>query len=283
VLGHNGSAAPKMLLGETLSLHRIMSSRKWAELLVGLGHFSTLRELLQGAYLLHSFRVFERQMGSRKFGSCCFLMMVLATTLELGLSLRIPSLSVRKGPISLLGALASFYAVYVPGVRLPSLPAPLNSKSFTYFMSGHMLLAGGWSSIVPGVAGIVAACIWASEALPFRNFLLPKPVRRVLGALHPLLRVRDPREEARRRRQEMRNIAPHRVERQGAPGAGGAPFAGVRHPGVMHYRRAAAAAAPPPEAIAALEALGFDRDSAARALRETGNNLEAAANSLLGH
>ncbi|CAM9239683.1 unnamed protein product [Phaeothamnion confervicola] len=295
-------------------LHVLSRRDPWWRVLPALSCYGGVLDLLSGLQLTHAVRVVEREMGSGKFGAFLFLVATLALSLEAALSVRWPGLRLAPGPLPLLAAALTFYFGYVPayGATLLRLPPSFTcgtGKITVGMAAAFLFLRGALSTAVPAAAGILAAVLYATDALPLKQFRLPRPVRRLFGLLHPLLRSDDPRDVRRRvmmerqRREILRAAARGQGGGLGAaagggerllPAGGGGGFSwggsGGGGGGQGLRRRAVAPAPPPPppppppeEAIETLQGLGFDREAAIRALQATDNNVEAAANRLLGH
>eukprot|EP01084_Bolivina_argentea_P281526 481690_1 len=303
--------------GGLLHWRRVYEGRRLGELLRTQIGFKNWWDLCSGLYLFCSVQDLERQLGGRKFGSWCFMVVSFSTAMMIGFGLISPSLCIRArpGPFHLLGALTTAFCAYVP--VLPTRVTRVSdtfkflvtNKTVTYLVAVHLAMKGGWSSILPSLAGILSALICAKK--PFKEFLLPKFICRFLGVLHPLLKSREEHnEDARKRMEAQVDIGNGEQEQRQR---GGRVYEALLPPlnqdiprlewerrigggtgmtGPYQRRRTApigsnAASSPPvtapsEEAIATLVSMGFTRDESLRALRETRNNVEAAVNKLLG-
>ncbi|GLD95778.1 hypothetical protein PINS_up004456 [Pythium insidiosum] len=98
-----------------------------------------------GLYIIFQFRVLERQMGSRKFGSLVFFIWTISALLKLAALLSMPSLARRlpPGPYALLGALTVFFMKFVPRLHPKAysiVGINFSDKSSTYVLMAAILL-----------------------------------------------------------------------------------------------------------------------------------------------
>ncbi|KAJ0399319.1 hypothetical protein ATCC90586_000453 [Pythium insidiosum] len=92
-----------------------------------------------GLYVIFQFRVLERQMGSRKFGSMIFFIWTISALLQLSALLSMPSLARRlpPGPYAVLGALTVFFIKYLPRLHPKAysiVGINFSDKSSTYIL-----------------------------------------------------------------------------------------------------------------------------------------------------
>mgnify|MGYP001810831255 CR=1 FL=1 len=136
-----------------------------------------------------------------------------------------------------------------------------------------------------GASGLLAGLLYRSNFLGLQRLRLPAAVvdlfsatvGRVLSGPGPQQQVFVTPTAAQLQAQQAQQHAA-----EAAAFGGGRPAAGGAAPrGGGATRRAAAAAEPSPEAVQQLVAMGFDQGQAAAALRQTGNNVEAALQYLL--
>mmetsp|Transcript_38585 Transcript_38585/g.49865 ORF Transcript_38585/g.49865 Transcript_38585/m.49865 type:complete len:324 (-) Transcript_38585:313-1284(-) len=262
--------------------------------------FSSTGEAFCGLMLLYIFRVFERQMGSVKYGS------FLASTGFVGKLLEIGGLSFfggkfrpRPGPYAAIYASFVLYYATIPSVgssRNASQVSLFNDKTFTYLLGAQLMWSHGQASILPAACGLLAGLLYRSRFLRFDTFRLPRRVQKGFQALKPLFD--NPEANARhqqlRRLQQAQRFQGNNVgviggNRTNAPGGQGnretllgghGMFGGP--PPILRHRATAVHSPPPSEAqITSLMDMGFDREASIRALRSTQNNVEAAANRLL--
>ncbi|CAI5704064.1 unnamed protein product [Peronospora effusa] len=258
-----------------------------------------------GLYVVFQFRVLERQLGSRKFGSVVVFVMLISGALQLTALSSVSSSLVEfipGGPYPVLGALAVYFNRYIPKLQPRTVSVwgmHFSDKSSTYLLI-FVLLACDFRALIPFLGGSVLGMLFHST--PLGRLRLPSFVCSMFGLLHPLFEVvpastlalqRHRRAiEAQRRlngRYNRGRPAAPVVGGQGfhdqlLPGAGGVlpgggPAAAAVGGGMLPPQMAAA---PPSEdAIQQLIALGFERERAIQALQFTYNNVEAAANRLL--
>ncbi|KAL4094395.1 hypothetical protein PRIC1_010056 [Phytophthora ramorum] len=208
-----------------------------------------------GLYVVFQFRVLERQLGSRKFGSVLVFVLLISGALQLAALTSTPWLAktIPGGAYPVIGALAVYFNKFVPKLQPRSLSV--------------------WGLTSRTNRPRTCSCSCYSHVTPARWFRF---WRRALEAQR--------RVNARLNR--GRPAAPA-VEGQGfrdqlLPGAGGMMPGGAPAAAAGGMLPPHLAAAPPSEdAIQQLMALGFDRARALQALQSTDNNVEAAANRLL--
>lgn len=249
-----------------LDLPRVLSSGQFHRLVTRHLFFRDTAELLVGCGLLYTFRTFERQMGSRKFGAFCVVATAVATSLEVG---ALSALSVSRtspGPYGILYALFILYGAHAPAVRPTVLVAgrlAVSEKSVCYFFGMQLLCSAGAASAVPAAAGLLAGALYHSDALALSAWRVPGFVAGPLAAVFgPLLRGTHPR-------------------------AGGGGGGGPQQRGADAAAAGPPAGPPPPPSdadVASLRDMGFPTDRCIAALGRTRNNVQLALEELLsGH
>ncbi|KAJ1531232.1 hypothetical protein HK405_001424, partial [Cladochytrium tenue] len=232
--------------------------------------FSNSSEILFGSLLLYHFRLLERQWGSRKYAAFAFVSSAISTGLALSalyIGRAAGLVRVASGPYGLIFAALYQYHRDVPvTVRVRILGVGLSDKVFLYILSAQLLWSSFFGSLTAGACGLLAGALYKSWPA-LRRWRFPTWLS---GACHtyiePLL-ASTPTGFA-------------GVRTLGATAAAGAavplPDTGrFRNAGGVRRRAGGAPPAPLPpdeDAIAALQALGFEREGAAAALRATGNN-----------
>ncbi|ETL92665.1 hypothetical protein F442_09342 [Phytophthora nicotianae P10297] len=300
-----GAASSASLLldrGRLLALDRdaILSRSQYWRLISSQLTFHHGLAVSLGLYAVFQFRVLERQLGSRKFGSILVFVLLISGALQLAALTSAPWLTktIPGGPYPVIGAFAVYFNKFIPKLHPRSFSVwglHFSDKSSTYMLM-LVLFVRDFHALIPFFGGSFLGLLFSST--PLGRLRLPSFVCSIFSLLHPLFdvvpsstlalqRQRRALEAQRRvnaRFNRGRPAAPA-VQGQGfrdqlLPGAGGmmpggAPAAGGMLPPHM-------AAQPPSEdAIQQLMALGFDRERALQALQSTDNNVEAAANRLL--
>lgn len=255
---------------------------------------------------MYSFRQFERQMGSNKFGSFVLTSYVLATLAQMGIvvsasSMGIP-LTLSAGPYFLIYSLLACYHKLVPKIQ----PAKANissivfsEKSWVYFLAIQLLFSEGSSSFLAGASGLLTGYLYLNDVISLQKIRLPSfisqlfsPLAFICGptAASTLPNGPTPVPPGRPGQGRGNNGGGGRaVQRQGAFGdvrGGGGYNRGdnlLGGQGGMGFQRHHMPPPPPPpeESIETLINLGFERDRVIRALQNRDNNVEAAANFLL--
>ena len=207
-------------------------------------------------------------MGSRRFGAFIVYVSFLSTILELGFFNIFFDTERYSGPYPQLGAVLALYHKFTPRLHpkfFGILGYDFSEKSITYGLCAQVMLSGGMSTIVPTMIGFLSGMLCVN----FSENQLPEFVYSLAAIIGNALLV-----------DEAPAIMMSRSVQRGAGGGGG---------GGNRPRRAAApqtprAPPPPPpeEAITMLTSMGFEREAVIRALQQTDNNVEAAANRLMG-
>ena len=207
-------------------------------------------------------------MGSRRFGAFIVYVSFLSTILELGFFNIFFDTERYSGPYPQLGAVLALYHKFTPRLHpkfFGILGYDFSEKSITYGLCAQVMLSGGMSTIVPTMIGFLSGMLCVN----FSENQLPEFVYSLAAIIGNALLV-----------DEAPAIMMSRSVQRGAGGGGG---------GGNRPRRAAAPLAPrapppppPEEAITMLTSMCFEREAVIRALQQTNNNVEAAANRLMG-
>jgi len=210
-------------------------------------------------------------MGSRRFGAFVVYTNVLSTILELVVLNLFFDIERYSGPYPQLGAVLALYHKYTPRLHpkfFGVLGQDFSEKSLTYGLCAQVLLSGGLSTIIPMVVGFLSGtlCVKLSEnELPKLVYSIGHSIGKCfVDEVPPVMMSRAVQREAERGNRPRR--APNRAAMAGPVAA---PIAPRPLP------------PPPEEAISQLTSMGFDRQAVIRALQQTDNNVEAAANRLL--
>ena len=206
-------------------------------------------------------------MGSRRFGAFIVYVSFLSTILELVFFNVFFDTERYSGPYPQLGAVLALYHKFTPRLHpkfFGILGYHFSEKSITYGLCAQEMLSRGISTIVPTMIGFLSGMLCVN----FSENQLPEFVYSLAAIIGNALLV-----------DEAPAIMMSRSVQRGAGGGGGG----------NRPRRAAApqtprAPPPPPpeEAITMLTSMGFEREAVIRALQQTDNNVEAAANRLMG-
>nr|GMD51154.1 rhomboid-like protein 20 [Ipomoea batatas] len=147
------------------------------KLIVSVFAFSSTPELIFGAYLLYYFRVFERQIGSNKYSVFILFSVIVSLLLEtIALKLlKDPSLSIlTSGPYGLIfSSFVPFYLDIPVSTRFRVFSLHFSDKAFIY-LAGLQLLFSSWKrSILPGLCGILAGCLYRMNVFRIRRVKFP--------------------------------------------------------------------------------------------------------------
>ncbi|CAH9082455.1 unnamed protein product [Cuscuta epithymum] len=238
------------------------------KLVVSLFSFSSTPELIFGAYLLYYFRVFERQIGSNKYSVFILFSVIVTFVLEVvGLKLlKDPSINVlASGPYGLIfSSFVPFYLDIPVSTRFRGFVLHFSDKAFIY-LAGVQLLFSSWKrSILPGLCGILAGCLYRMNFFRIRGVKFPDFIASFFSRL------------------SMPSIGGTTSTTPRNATGTTPPFLGRQVQG--NYASApplSAAVEPPEESITMLVSMGFDRNSARQALIRARNDVNAATNILL--
>lgn len=260
--------------------------------------FASIPQTIVGLILVYQFRQFERQMGPRKFGAFLVAVTLIAMSVLLAFCVAIGSFVPSQGPYFFIYSIFPLFhskllraaclcasqmiantlddvwgvngAEYIPKLyptRLSVFGMGFSEKSWTYLLGLQLLFSDGFNSLIPGLSGFLAGMLYLHDALNIQSFRLPKalePVFSFLGQIvDPPVRIAQ---EAQRRAIDQGQLQ--------------AALAGFG-PGLDDYREPAPVAPPSEADIEMLMSMGFERDRVVRALQQSRNNVEAAANILL--
>lgn len=228
--------------------------------------FGSIGELIFGLMALCPLlRRFEREMGSRKFGAFIVYASVLSTILEL-VFFNIFFIERYSGPYPQLGAVLALFHKFTPRMHpkfVGILGYDLSEKSITYGLCAQVILFGGFSTMIPTFFGFLSGLLavkWSDSELPDFVYTIAGLVGKVITDDAPSVMMS----------RSVQRGGANRTRRT-ITGTQVAPPAQPPRPPPP----------PPEEAIAQLTSMGFDREAVIRALQQTDNNVEAAANRLL--
>jgi len=269
--------------------------------------FGSLGELIFGLVLLVPLvRKFEREMGTKKFGTFLFFVHFFGMFMELAITylLLLPTsdglFQRASGPYTMIGALMFLFNEYTPRLHprfVSGLGFDFSEKAISYFLALQLLASQGMASILPAVCGFVSAKLVMSSNLPFRKWELPTIFYKCGSCLGAPLAEAKPSAftyvagSNRRRAGGAHMVAstaltPHQQEQQQLLATLAMSQAHAQRNGANNHREqfqeTHAPTPPPEEAIETLMAMGFDRERVIGVLQQCENNLEVAANRLLG-
>mmetsp|Transcript_1148 Transcript_1148/g.2497 ORF Transcript_1148/g.2497 Transcript_1148/m.2497 type:complete len:331 (+) Transcript_1148:2-994(+) len=265
--------------------------------------FRSAAELIFGGILLYQFRLFERQMGSRKYGAFCFVTTALSTTLQLVLSVRGIS-NVAPGPYAIIfaGLVHFFYEVPVSH-SFSVCGLKLSDKVLVYIFALQLMWSSYPSTAWAAGCGLISGALYSTDLLPIKRFQFPRwftnAVRNFCLPLLQSPQQRLPRPNVpgatagHRRHSDLQEGQGFRDTLLG-PGAGGGywdqqtmarqmQFAMQQQQIQAQHQATPPAPAPPSEEnLQTLESMGFPRLMASEALTRCNNDISAAAEYLLG-
>eukprot|EP00574_Skeletonema_japonicum_P007420 CAMPEP_0201714692 /NCGR_PEP_ID=MMETSP0593-20130828/1061_1 /ASSEMBLY_ACC=CAM_ASM_000672 /TAXON_ID=267983 /ORGANISM="Skeletonema japonicum, Strain CCMP2506" /LENGTH=297 /DNA_ID=CAMNT_0048203991 /DNA_START=60 /DNA_END=953 /DNA_ORIENTATION=+ len=230
--------------------------------------FGSMGELIFGLLALCPLlRRFEREMGSRKFGAFIVYTSILSTVMELLFFNIFFDIERYSGPYPQLGAVLGLFHKFTPRMHpkfFGVLGYDFSEKSITYGLCAQVILSGGFSTIIPTFFGFISglfAVKWSETELPDLVYTIAGLIGKVITDDAPAV------------------MMSRSVQRGGSNRTRRAPT-GTR-PAAPPVQPPRPPPPPPEEAIAQLCSMGFDREAVVRALQQTDNNVEAAANRLL--
>lgn len=249
--------------------------------------FNSMPHLVIGLMLMYSFRQFERQLGTRKFGAFFVVSVAISILIQLAIIVVargcgmdfVPS----SGPFFFIYSLIPLFYQYIPTLhptKLQVLGLSFSEKSWTYILACQLLFSDGTDSFGAGVAGLVAGYLYTWDGLGLQDYRLPSMVEApfmalgsVFSSLFQAPAGATPGGRPTQRRPRRENIG------GGLQGLGNQML--PTDMGALFDDRSRLGLQPREEDIQTLMNLGFDRSSVERALLSTGNNIDAAANILL--
>eukprot|EP01102_Stenamoeba_stenopodia_P018677 TRINITY_DN6898_c0_g1_i1.p1 TRINITY_DN6898_c0_g1~~TRINITY_DN6898_c0_g1_i1.p1 ORF type:complete len:298 (-),score=37.49 TRINITY_DN6898_c0_g1_i1:58-951(-) len=233
--------------------------------------FNTPGETLFGLILIYSFRLFERQMGTSKFGAFTLLCYIISTLLHVGVLTLFPTRPIVSGPYSFIFACLVLFHYTVPITnRFRFLRLNLNDKVFTYLLGLQLLLSHSWSSVIAGAFGFLSGVLYTGDIFHLRRFTLPNWVNRLCSSVF-LPFLQSPHMPPTTRSRPVRQPEANANNR-----AGGFGHRAAYQPAGMSF------GVPVTEDnIGALTSMGFSREIATQALQQSNNNLQLATNILL--
>uniref|UniRef100_A0A7S0XF64 UBA domain-containing protein n=1 Tax=Chromulina nebulosa TaxID=96789 RepID=A0A7S0XF64_9STRA len=268
----------------SFDLNRILMGELWRLLFSHIA-FTNMAQAVVGSITLYTLRIFERQMGIKKFGAFIVISYLLSIVLQIAAIVIISSLGFdnyipSSGPYFIIFSLTYLYYAHVPHLqsrRLGVLGIDISEKSWIYVLLIQLLLSDGFNSSGSAAIGWLIGFIYDSNTVGIQSIRLPKFVENVLSIiynfLHSLLF-----------RPTIPNMQQHGVPVGRDVGIGALsdfneyrdmlrPNNNNRYVPSVHNPE------PPSEdSISTLMSLGFDRATVIQALQATDNNLDAAAN-----
>eukprot|EP01040_Poterioochromonas_malhamensis_P001368 gene1368-1449_t len=242
--------------------------------------FDSTTETIVALILIYSCRLFESQMGSRKFGAFVIFSWILSVLIQLlllklfqviGLYL-IPS----PGPYFLVFAQLAFFYRYIPKVYMTQyvfMGIEFSEKSGIYLLALQLFFSNGIKTIFPSLVGLLVGYLYARNTFKVQKLLLPsffekffRLVNALVGTLFPFTNRPQPR-QPQGRANNLNNFPTNQQYQQQPP--------------QQQYQPAFELPPPDEESIQTLMNLGFEREAVLLALRHSGNNVDAAANRLL--
>eukprot|EP00584_Thalassiosira_punctigera_P014764 CAMPEP_0172553976 /NCGR_PEP_ID=MMETSP1067-20121228/52641_1 /TAXON_ID=265564 ORGANISM="Thalassiosira punctigera, Strain Tpunct2005C2" /NCGR_SAMPLE_ID=MMETSP1067 /ASSEMBLY_ACC=CAM_ASM_000444 /LENGTH=298 /DNA_ID=CAMNT_0013342259 /DNA_START=104 /DNA_END=1000 /DNA_ORIENTATION=+ len=231
--------------------------------------FSSMGELIFGLMALCPLmRRFEREMGSKRFAAFIVYSSVISTILELLVFNIFFDVERYSGPYPQLGAVLALYNKFTPRLHpkfFGILGYDFSEKSLVYGLCAQVIFSGGLSTIIPTIIGFISGLL----SVKLSETELPEFVY-TIGQLMGKAFV-DESPPIMMSRTVQRGAGRGNRPRQAPNGGGRVPAPAAPRPPPP----------PPEEAISQLTGMGFDRQAVIRALQQTDNNVEAAANRLL--
>lgn len=257
----------------SLDIASVLSKGDWWRPLSCHIPFKSYFELFFGLVILYKFRIFERMLGSEKFGAFLIFVTSLATSIQAGIAISLsPTLGPTTGPYSFLYALFYFYHALVPQVQprcFGLMGVHFTDKSFNYVAGFTLLISQGFQSFLPGMCGIFAGWLYVNDLMSIQKCRPPSFLSRVCKIFAPILHDSPPAQRRRapgQRNNTNQNTAPPRP-----PIPSYTPVAPI--PAIPEAPREAD--------IATLMSMGFERDMVIEALQRSSNNVQVAADRLV--
>ncbi|PRP78619.1 hypothetical protein PROFUN_13472 [Planoprotostelium fungivorum] len=246
--------------------------------------FTGAGELLFGFILIYTFRMFERHMGTRKFGMFILASTGIYSSLQLALYVIAKSVSLPSGPYPFIFACMSLYISEIPPTykfKLCGIPA--SDKLFVYLVAAQLMLANYPGSLISGFLGIVSASLYRSPTLKLDQFTFPNSFIQFCSQY--ILPIIETTKAPQRHPVAFSTNAS--VAQEGSEGRRAQRLNAQQAPateGIIHeteWNEHVQPVAPSDQNIAFLMALGFSQEQANVALRRANNDLQLATNLLL--
>ena len=248
--------------------------------------FQSAGEIILGSLiLLNLSRRFEREMGSRKYCIWLATILVLSTVLLILLAMFQLTTALGAGPYSgpypVLGALTFLFHRFTPRLHprfFGLLGLYCSEKILGYAFCLQVMFYRGYTSLVPSLCGAFCAWLWTTQSWLQSYLDVPDMVAstvsativRYVGDDSPIPYFQP---QLQQQQQQQQQFAQERF---------------AHAPGFPQAQPAAAAAPlfeqmpPPPESsIEQLTSMGFEREAVLRALQQSHNDVERAADKLL--
>jgi len=254
--------------------------------------FDSPAETLFGVFLMYYFRLFERQMGSMKFGGFTFIVWLVSTLTEISYYVLFPSKNyVSSGPYNFIFACFVLFYFDIPSTyRFKICGINANDKLFTYILSLQLLFVNFPHSTISGLCGIFAGLAYRSDILRLNKFQFPPVINNFFGRVF-LPMIQGPRPQQRGPiaiipgggRPQVSNPLAALQQQQDTVGSQG--FADQLIPGNPLFNAAnfqpVVRTAITDEQVTALTSMGFDREAVVQALERSNGDLHIATNLLL--
>ena len=151
-------------------------------------------EMIFGLGLLYVFRHIEREIGTRKFFSFCFVSSTVSLSLQLILLLSTEIVDENKtltsGPLSPIFSLLVLYFAHVPAVSAPYFGVYLNNKLPVYGVALFLAFFEGKFSFIPSVCGLIGGLLAYSQ---FKKLYIPDSIARFgTNYIEPIFKSANP-------------------------------------------------------------------------------------------
>lgn len=251
-------------------------------------------ELLFGLILLYNFRQFEQQIGTLNFVKLIAASQAVSLASQLVLLTALPAsafgtsgVRLASGPYSAIFALLVQYFATIPKLhRVNVMGAEFSEKSLYYLVSAQLLFARGRESLAVGACGFISGLLCVGRIIPYEKLEFPSFLCSLAtNYLHPILKSEP---LVRVRPQNQQNRAAAAGANAGATGRGYQVDRLVGGGGGFPLEYAfgnagpAAVAAPSEDTIEVLMGMGYGREQVVEALQLNGNDVNRAAEHLLG-
>ena len=253
--------------------------------------FTSTSQILIGLVLIYTLRQIERLLGSRKFGAYVFFSFFLSLLIQVAIvvagNTMLITLIPSPGPFYYIFSTMPLFHRYIPKLRpssytiFNSLNLVISEKSFYYILAFQLMFSEGLNSVIPSFAGLLAYYTYTIDGLGIDEFRVPRFAElcfsTVGGFICSLIPMVEPNFNSR-----VRGDA--NVNRMLASATAGLGVAGGGNGNNINGGANRWQTLPPPseEQIQSLIGLGFDRQAVLRALEGANNDVEVAANRLLG-
>jgi len=235
-----------------------------------------------GAILIYYFRIFERQMGSAKFGGFTFMSILSSTFILIPFFVFFSQMKgIPSGPYSFIfSCFVQFYFDIPATYRFRICGIPVTDKFFTYILGLQLIFSNFHGSVLVSICGILGGLLYRLDAFRVTKFQFPSIINNFATRfLLPFLQSTSRTQRS-----------PIQINQIGQPLTNVSSFPSVPSESQgfsdqllsSGFSMVSSHSLPVSEdSILLLTSMGFSRETVIQALRRTNNDVHLATNILL--